>query len=69
MARDPDWTPRLDRRQAGGYRGEEAGAGEGLHEREELRVIDPFTQTVVAFVVRRYTEFWITTIEPWRPLR
>jgi hypothetical protein len=69
MAPPKDWSPREDRRQAGGYYAEEVGRGEGMHEREELKVIDPFTQNDVAFVVRRFTEFWVTTIEPWRTKR
>lgn len=58
LARDPD------RRQAGGWHGEGAGEGEGLHVREVM-LVDGVADPPLALVVRLYADFWITTVEDW----
>lgn len=58
-------TPNTDRMQAGGWHAEGAGDGEGLHVREAMLVIDPFTGNRVGLVVRLFADWWVTTVEEW----
>lgn len=58
------FTSDPDRKQAGGWRAEGAGEGDGLHIREAMRIAG-LAKHPLALVVRCYADFWITTIEPW----
>lgn len=63
MARE---TTDPDRVQAGGWRSRPGGEGTSLHRRETMLIVG-HAGARFALVVRLYADFWITTIEDWRP--
>lgn len=54
-----------DRQQAGGWRAEGAGEGEGLHVREAM-LIHGVAYPPLALVVKCFDDWWVTTVEEWK---